>query len=479
MQESRERLSGGRERFPVELAKRCRAVPADVPETGEELHLLSQKPLSREMQEEIRRLLPKEKILFFVDKRCNIHKRIEEYYNICEQNPEYGERFLAAYRSGSAQEVLDFCMDSALALNASDLHLMAESRSFHVKLRIDGTLRTLFSVRSSFGEQLTRYIKVRAQMDIARILEPMEGRFTRSAEGEDLDIRVSIMPTIAGEKINLRILGIRRNLFHLDELGFSEKEQRQIGEHIHRASGFILVTGPTGCGKSTTLQAILREIHDGSRNIISIEDPVEYHLDGVTQVSLTKESRAGFYDILKFALRQDPDVIMIGEIRDAKTADTGLKAALTGHLVLSSLHTRTALGALERLKDLGIDAYVIADSLSLILNQRLIRLLCPLCREEYQAERREKRILGEEGEVSLFRPKGCPACYGTGYAGRRALFEILEIDEKIRGEIKERSPGRSGEIGRTGGEEADSLRERLKSMVLEGKTSIDEYTRYF
>lgn len=461
-------------RFPKDIAERYRVVPVGWDEERQALALLSE-PATEEEQKIMAEMLSKKyttKVYFFTDKRYNIHKLMEEYYDICYEREEYRRIFREAIDALSMEELLMFCLQSAIELNASDIHLMMESESFRVKLRIDGMLRTLFSVVGEFGEQLIRYIKVKAQMDISRTRAPLEGRFTRTVRQENLDIRVSIMPTVIGEKISLRVLGIGRNLFDLEDIGFDSAERSCVRKYISKAAGFILVTGPTGSGKTTTLLAILREINDGTKNIVSIEDPVEYRLDGVAQVGLTQENRLGFDDILKFTLRQDPDVILIGEIRDAQTADTGLKAAMTGHLVLSSIHTKTSVGAAERLIDLGVDPYMVSDALSLIVNQRLIRVLCPSCKEGYISDKKQSAFLNIPEGSPLYRAKGCAACYGTGYAGRRAVFEMLEIKESMRTKIKKQDM-KSWKV------EGLSLQEKIKSMLIEGTTSIEEYIKYW
>lgn len=455
-----------------ELSETYEVVPLNRGEERREI-LLAGRELTGAEREHLQKIYGEEEDLLFIqDKRYNLEKVQEEYYDICRENKSYRETFLQIYEEGSMEAILLFCLNVAVELNASDIHLVSEREIFRVKLRIDGLLRTLFSARGSFGDQLVRYIKVRSKIDISRTFTPLEGRFTQALKEENLDIRVSIMPTVIGEKLSLRILGIGRNLFHMEDIGFTSQEQQLLRRYLGRSAGFILVTGPTGSGKSTTLMTLLREINDGKRNIISIEDPVEYQVDGVTQVSLSKEVASDFYDILKFTLRQDPDVIMIGEIRDEKTADTGLKSAITGHLVLSSIHTKSSVGAIDRLMDLDVPNYVIADSLSLVINQRLVRILCPACKEEYQEEERVLDFLGEKSGKKCYRAKGCPGCYGTGYAGRKAVFEILEIAEEDRRAIK---ASETGEINK----KLISLQEKIKSMVWKGTTSIDEYLKYF
>lgn len=461
--------------FPKEIAERFQTVPMGFDEEKEALALLCDRIPNEEEQKTIMNMCRREyaqAVYFFADKRYNIQKTLEEYYDICYERSDYHKIFQKATETFSMEELLMFCLQSAIELNASDIHLLMESESFRVKLRMDGTLRTLFSVVGEFGEQLIRYIKVKAQMDISRTRTPLEGRFTQSVHQENLDIRVSIMPTVLGEKISLRILGIGRNLFDLKDIGLDLTEQECILNHIRKAAGFVLVTGPTGSGKTTTLLAVLREINDGTKNIVSIEDPVEYRLDGVVQVGLTSENRLGFDEVLRFTLRQDPDVILIGEIRDAQTADTGLKAATTGHLVLSSIHTKSTLGAVERLIDLGVDPYMVSEALSLIVNQRLVRLLCPHCKEAYSSEPRQSALLEIEGSRMLYRAKGCPVCYGTGYAGRKAVFEMLEITESMRKKIKEQTMRDLQTKGL-------SLQDKIKTMVMEGTTSFEEYIKYW
>lgn len=461
--------------FPKEIAERFRIVPIGFDEEKEAFALLCDRMFSEEEQKTIMELCRREydqAVYFFADKRYNFQKIVEEYYDICYERADYREIFRQAMDKLSMEDLLMFCLQSAIELNASDIHLLMESESFRVKLRLDGTLRTLFSVVGAFGEQLIRYIKVKAQIDISRTRTPLEGRFTQCVHQENLDIRVSIMPTVSGEKISLRILGIGRNLFDLEDIGLDEKEQECIKDHIRKAAGFVLVTGPTGSGKTTTLLTILRAINDGTKNIVSIEDPVEYRLDGVAQIGLTLENRLGFDEVLRFTLRQDPDVILIGEIRDAQTADTGLKAAMTGHLVLSSIHTKSTFGAVERLIDLGVDAYMVSEALSLIVNQRLVRLLCPKCKGAYPIESRQAAFLGMKESGVLYRAKGCPFCYGTGYAGRKAVFEMLEVTGSVREKIK-------GQAMRDLKIKGLSLQEKIKSMVTEGTTSFEEYAKYW
>lgn len=391
-------------------------------------------------------------------------KRILEHNNnICETVDQFSLEYSRIISKRKVDELLNFILKSAIDLKASDIHFDVNSNSMIIQFRIDAMLRTFAVLNSDFSNQLIRFIKLRCNIDISKTIHPLEGRFSLQSEGLSIDCRISIIPTIKGEKLTIRVLnGIDYGL-SLDEIGFDKEELNLVKEKINVLSGFILVCGPTGSGKSTTLCALINEINDGTKNIITIEDPVEYYMEGVVQVSITKDEQYRFSQMLKFSLRQDPDILMIGEIRDKETADISLKASITGHLVFSTIHTRSAVGVVERLVDLDMQPYIVADAVSLIINQRLIRLLCSNCKIQ-------DNLLSEDNEIT-YKSKGCDICLGTGYRGRKAVFEILEITkddaELIRAKEWNRLQGKSIPI-----------ESKIRDMIKRGETSIEEGYRY-
>ncbi|MBX6378148.1 MAG: type II/IV secretion system protein, partial [Clostridia bacterium] len=326
---------------------------------------------------------------------------------------------------------------------------------------------------------LVSRIKVMAELDITERRIPQDGRIRFAVDGRQVDLRVSTLPTLFGEKVVLRILDRGRAITDLAALGFPEEELRMYRELIRRPYGMILVTGPTGSGKTTTLVATLHEINDPSLNILTVEDPVEYQVPGVNQVQVNPKAGLHFADALRAFLRQDPNVIMVGEVRDAETAEIAIRAALTGHLVFSTLHTNNAAGAITRLLDMGVEPYLVASSVMAAVSQRLARTLCPECREAYTLpEDARERLLVDlpPGPVTLYRPRGCSACHRTGYRGRTALMELLVVDADLRQLIVGRAS--AGELHQAA--VAKGMRPLLHNGVLHalsGRTSLDEVLR--
>lgn len=401
----------------------------------------------------------------------NLKKYNEEQLSICSQLKEFQDSYIKIDPKSNISKLLEFIISSAAVLMASDIHLVVESKNLIIKLRIDGILKTLVVIDGNIGALLTRFIKLQGKIDISTTLHPLEGRFSYTLEDKMLDIRISIIPTVTGEKINLRILSSENHLLDIRSIGFDEMEISLIKKKINTVSGFVILCGPTGSGKSTTLFAILNELNDGTKNIVSIEDPVEFFMDGISQVNLSKNDEYGIDNILKFVLRQDPDVLVIGETRDKQTADTSLKASLTGHLVLTTLHTKSSLGAVKRLIDLEIPPYIIADAVSLIISQRLIRTLCTNCRIPISGTDLSKEIFDINYQTQIYTSKGCERCMGTGYSGRKAVFELLDINDKNLESIKR---GNLNELK----EDLEEIRFKIKNMILRGETSVEEGYRY-
>ncbi len=331
----------------------------------------------------------------------------------------------------------------AIDARASDIHLEPQTSELRVRYRVDGMLRRAVDVPASARAEVTSHIKILAQMDISEKRVPQDGHIALRHEGQEYDLRVSSLPAVGGEKIVLRILDKNAGQWLLDDVVTSPEDNRKFRDLAANPYGMLLLTGPTGCGKTTTLYSVLQLVNTPQRNIVTVEDPVEYRLPGITQVQVKPLAGLTFASALRSILRQDPDIILIGEIRDLETAEIAISAALTGHLVLSTLHTNDAAGAVSRLMNIGIPPFLVASALLGTAAQRLMRTICPRCRQAYQPDGDEHSLLpgrlSSEEEVHLFRGAGCNYCYQTGYRGRKAIFEILPVSQKIRRLIVEGS----------------------------------------
>ncbi|SDE94088.1 general secretion pathway protein E [Pseudomonas seleniipraecipitans] len=316
----------------------------------------------------------------------------------------------------------------ALRLQASDIHIETFEQSLVVRLRIDGHLREVLRPPRALSAMLVSRIKVMARLDIAEKRQPQDGRITLRAAGREVDVRVSTLPGIHGERVVMRVLDKQASLLALTNLGMPPAVEQGLRACLGRPNGIVLSTGPTGSGKTTTLYASLNSLNDGSRNILTVEDPVEYAITGIGQTAINPRAGLTFATGLRAILRQDPDVIMLGEIRDRETAQIAVQASLTGHLVLSTLHTNSAVGAVTRLRDMGIEPFLIASCLRGVLAQRLVRRLCS-CAERRPLQDAERQLLPELADLEhSFHPVGCEQCQGSGYQGRLGLYEFIELD---------------------------------------------------
>ena len=369
-------------------------------------------------------------------------------------------------------------IENSIRNNASDIHIEPEEDGIRVRIRIDGILNeTLKSPLNMLNAIITR-IKVMADMNVAEKRVPQDGRIAFKIDGKNIDLRVSTIPTIYGEKTVMRVLDKTSFLLSKNNLGLTPHNSEIFDRLIGKPYGIILVTGPTGSGKTSTLYTILSEINDIKKNIITLEDPVEYNLKGVNQVQLNSKSGLTFAAGLRSILRQDPDIVMVGEIRDGETAEIAIRAALTGHLVLSTLHTNDAPGVINRLTDMGIEPFLVSSSLIGVIAQRLVRKICPHCRKEYTPDEREMSLLGinPEDEIKLAKGIGCKLCGGTGYKGRQAIFEMMELTKDLRILIDQRTPTeplRDQAVS----EGMTTLRESCRQLILEGKTTVEEMIR--
>ena len=331
-------------------------------------------------------------------------------------------------------KLVNLIVMKAVREGASDIHIEPEEDMLKTRFRVDGVLHEVSSPPKHLQSAIISRIKIMANMDIAERRAPQDGRFTLKMEGREIDIRVSCMPTIYGENIVMRLLDVSSVLLSLTDTGFSKEVLKKYEKLIFHPHGMILVTGPTGCGKTTTLYVSLDKINNVEKNIITIEDPVEYKLSGIRQMQVNPKVDLTFANGLRSMLRQDPDVIMVGEIRDSETAEIAIRSALTGHLVFSTLHTNDAAGALTRMIDMGVEPFLVSSSVIGVLAQRLVRTICKNCKEEYTPTEETLRDIGlvNESKIKFYRGKGCAKCMNTGYKGRIGIFELMIMDENIR-----------------------------------------------
>ena len=361
---------------------------------------------------------------------------------------------------------------------ATDIHIEPQETELRIRYRIDGMLHKV-----DVPPQLNRLksaiisrIKVMANLDIAEKRLPMDGRIGIRIAGQDIDIRVSTMPAAYGESISLRLLAKSGNFVKMDDLGFNERDYAVVSKIIHRPNGIFLVTGPTGSGKSTSLYSFLSEVNKIDVRIMTAEDPIEYHMAGINQVQMQSEIGMTFARALRAFLRQDPDIIMVGEIRDRETAEIAINASLTGHMVFSTLHTNDAAGAFPRLIDMGVEPFLIASAVAGVMGQRLCRRLCPQCKKEVPLDMKYYSLATPPERNTVFEPAGCDVCTRTGYKGRRALFEVLEVDEDIEGAIVRRENATQiRNISLSKG--MKTLREDGWAKVFAGVTSVKEILR--
>lgn len=364
----------------------------------------------------------------------------------------------------------------AVEAGASDIHLEPGPGVLRTRLRIDGVLRDMGEVPAGLGAGVISRLKIMARLDVAERRLPQDGRLRMAVRGRDIDLRISVVPALDGEAVVLRILDRGSVALDLATLGFGEAEREAFASLLTRTSRMVLVTGPTGSGKTTTLYAALGMLNDGRRKICTIEDPVEYRLEGVTQVQVRAQLGLDFPAALRAMLRHDPDVMLVGEIRDPATAEVAMQAALTGHLVLATLHTNDAPSAVTRLLDLGVPDYLIASVLEGVVAQRLARKLCPACREPHDLPAAHAIRLGLPADAVLYRPRGCMACGGTGWRGRTALVQLMPMTPAVRELVLSHADANAlGACAAKAG--MPTLVEAGMRLALAGETSVDEVMR--
>jgi len=377
-------------------------------------------------------------------------------------------------------KLTNMLLGRAVKERASDILVEPMEGETRIRYRIDGVLHVSYNPPKKFHQALVSRLKVMSGLDITERRLPQDGRFRIKIEDRKIDFRISTVPSSFGEKVALRILDKEQAMINLDRLGFEERDSKKVKEACEKPHGMVLVCGPTGCGKTTTLYAAVNHIDDPTKNIITVEDPVEYEMKGLNQVAVNEEIGLTFAGTLRSILRQDPDVIMVGEIRDFDTLDVAIKSALTGHLVLSTLHTNTAAGSVIRMTNMGVDPFLIAASVELVAAQRLLRKLCPECRESYMPSKdiAEKfKLFDKDKKIrKIYRPKGCKRCANSGYQGRIGIIECMKMSPGVKGLIFDRA--QEFEIEKIARKEGMiTLRENGIENVLEGKTSLEEVLR--
>ena len=411
--------------------------------------------------------------------QAEVNSALEEYTREKEsQMIEQEDMYSEDVNNSPIVQLVKGMIDQAVRQRASDIHIEPMERQVRIRYRIDGALyeKSVYSIR--LLPAIVARIKIIGGMDISEKRKPQDGRITQIVDRKEFDIRVSILPTVYGEKIVMRLTSKNALTREKSQLGLKPDELKKFDHILKNPHGILLVTGPTGSGKSTTLYTALSELNKEDVNIITVEDPVEANIEGINQVQVNNKANLTFASALRSILRQDPDIIMIGEIRDQETASIAVQASITGHLVVSTLHTNSAASTITRLADMGIEPYLIADSTIGVIAQRLVRRLCPECKRQKKADEEELELLqlAPDADVTIYEPCGCPRCDGAGFRGRIGVYEIMEVTQSLKSIISKN--GSAEEIKKKALEEGMStLRMSATRYVLEGITSVQEMMR--
>ncbi len=484
--------------LPKNIAKQYNVVPVRI--VKDELHLAMSDPLNFYAVEEARRA-SKHKIVQMVATSAGIEHAIQILYSsegaakaIAEMKREASasgdvdltnNAFVStqlgedAMSSAPAIRLVNSVLERAITERASDIHMEPRENQMQVRMRVDGLMRDILTVPKDIQPAVISRIKVMASLNIAEHRVPQDGRFNVRIKDRDIDLRISTLPTVYGEKIVARLLDKSGGNVTKESVGLVGSDLEKFEEMLKNRNGVILIVGPTGSGKTTTMYAMINQLNTPDVNMVTLEDPVEYNIDGINQVQINEKVGMTFANGLRAILRQDPDIIAVGEIRDGETADIAMRSAITGHLVLSTIHTNDAVGSIERLRDIGVEPYVIAAALKGVISQRLVRRICPNCREAYTPTEDELEDLGVEMEpgMQLYRGTGCPQCFNSGYRGRIAVFEMLPVTHAVRNLIYEQKGRDEIEKALTNSHSFVSLRQNALRLMREGVTTGEEVLR--
>lgn len=486
--------------LPKNVAKKHMVVP--VKATRTDVHLAMADPLNFVAVEEVR-AITRRRVIPLIASTAAVERAVQNLYSNqgAMRAIEEMQRDLVGGQYGSsvlpgtgvqsvtvdedetdaapAIRLVNSIIDRAYTEGASDIHMEPGEDRMAIRMRIDGALRNIIQVPHELQNSVISRMKIMARMDIAQRQIPQDGRANVTVQQETLDLRISTLPTTHGEKVVVRLLRKAPELSTLDGIGLQGDNREQFLKLIdNTTNGVILMVGPTGSGKTSTLYAIIQRLKSDEVNLVSLEDPVEYNIDGACQVQINEKTGLTFANVLRSVLRQDPDIIAVGEIRDGETAEIAMRAAMTGHLVLSTVHTNNAVSSIDRLLDIGVEPYLIAGAVKGIISQRLVRKVCPHCRKAYTPSQEELALMGLEDAkepVQFYRGTGCGECFNTGYRGRTGVFEILTMTPAIRHAIHSRSIAKLEEAI----QEADfqPIWEDCRRLVLEGTTSAEEVHR--
>ena len=485
--------------LPKNIAKQYQVVP--VRAVKDELYLAMSDPMNFYAIEEVRKAVRK-KVVPMVATAAAVERSIQVLYGNegAAKAIEEMKREAAASQEVSVPDaafvsnqlgddtisnaptirLVNAIIERAITERASDIHLEPRENELQVRMRIDGLMRYIMTVPRDLQGSVISRIKIMSSLDIAEHRIPQDGRFNVKMKDKDIDLRVSTLPTVYGEKIVARLLDKSGQKLSKDAIGLTGSDLQKYEHMLHCRSGVLLIVGPTGSGKSTTMYTMIDDLNKDEVNLVTLEDPVEYNVDGVNQVQINEKTGMTFANGLRAILRQDPDIIAVGEIRDGETADIAMRSAITGHVVLSTIHTNDAVGTIERLFDIGVEPYLVSSAMRGIISQRLVRRICPNCKEEYEPSEDELLELGMPAKSGMlfYRGKGCPNCFHTGYRGRTAVFEMLEITSKVRAMISRHANRDEIEAELKKPESGFvSLRKNALRLVLEGVTTGEEVLR--
>ena len=481
---------------PKNLAKTYSVVP--VKEQGDTLYLAMVDPLNFKAIEDVK-AASKKRVIPMIATPAAVNRAIVMLYGnegVSKAIDELQEQYAlednknkinlsnedeltleTSEQAAPAIRIVNSIIERAITENASDIHVEPRENGLAVRMRIDGVLHPILEIPQNLQNAVISRIKIMCGMDIAERRIPQDGRANVTSKGSEVDLRVSTLPTEYGEKVVIRFLEKSESLLSTNGIGLDGKHLEDYKDLLQNSYGVILIAGPTGSGKSTTMYTMISELNKEDVNVVTLEDPIEYDIDGVNQVQVNDKVGLTFASGLRSILRQDPDIISVGEIRDGETAEIAMRAAITGHLVLSTIHTNNAIATLDRLEDIGVEPYLIASALKGVISQRLIRKICPHCRQEYEASDEELNLLGidnpEHKKITLYKGAGCPECLHTGYKGRTAVFEILTLNSEIKNIFREKGTHQQLEIAvnRSG---FKPIKYDCIQHVLNGTTTVSE-----